>query len=248
MSDPFTAFWAPLAVGLILFLLAETVRLWWTAVGARPPRPPAIISLMGRAVALQARAIDDGRFDQAYIERSFRPLSKAREKYDDLTAQALDLFEVGEEVVAFWTAAEFYAGWYSPFEWLTATRTPREPRESGEPLLSTNDLTPGWSPARPEELASWAQVRWPWDRGNSRGPRYGDLWSPGDKTRHAVVIPNSDVNVDMLRPFILYLPNPSGGPFKPPSKREAARLKRRYERTNEQYETRRSLLIDEQYV
>jgi hypothetical protein len=243
VADPdlFAVVLGPLLVGLALWLLAEAARWWFGSVAGTRARRRKIISLMGRAVALQARAINDGRFDRAWIESSDRSLSKVREKYDDLTAQALDLFEPGEQVVAFWTAAEFYAGWYAPTEFLRATAVPRKKATDGWPLLSTSDLSGGWMAARPAELAAWAQVRWPWDRGNARGPRYADHFSAGDKSRHESVVPNSDVNVDMLRPFILYLPNEHGGPFEPPSKREERRLARYWDRRNEAFAANRQM-------
>ncbi|MDQ1172940.1 hypothetical protein QE430_001247 [Microbacterium testaceum] len=203
---------------------------------------------MGRAVALQARAVNDGRFDRAWIQDSEGPLSKVREKYDDLTAQALDLFEPGEEVVAFWTAAEFYAGWYAPLQFLRAIGTPRKASQDGWPLLTTNDLSGGWMAARPAELAAWAQVRWPWDRRNARGPRYADLFSAGDRSRHETVVPNSDVNVDMLRAFIHYLPSDGGGPFKPPSAREERRLAQYWHERNMAFESNRRMQTPENTV
>lgn len=227
MAD-WTTFWAPLVVGLLLWIVAEGVRSWWGRVKTRRDRRRSIISLMGRAVAVQARAIDDGEFDEAYVQDSSRPLGKARARYDDLTAQALDLFEPGEEVVAFWTAAEFYGGWFSPLQWLRDTRVPRE--GGGGPLLDSGSLHQGWFQARPQLLAAWAQDGRPWHTGNARGPRYADSFTAGDRSRHNVVIPNSDVNSDMLRPFVLYLGGRS--PWAKPSRREAARLNRMFADAN----------------
>ncbi|MDR7188147.1 hypothetical protein J2Y46_000963 [Microbacterium sp. BE35] len=197
----------------------------------------------GRAVSLQSRAIDDGHFDQAPIQNSARPLAKVRAKYDDLTAQALDLFEPGEEIVAFWTAAEFYAGWYSPLETLEAIEVPRAADPDGWRLLSTADLTRGWALAQPQELAEWAHVRWPWDQGNARGHRYATSDTPGDTTRHSIVVPNSDVNSDILRPLVLYLSESSRASFAPPSPRESRRLERNYAEANEQHDEYRRYLL-----
>ncbi|MEV4669905.1 hypothetical protein [Microbacterium sp. LWO12-1.2] len=242
MSDPVAAVWAPLAVGLCLFVLAEVVRVWWTSISARRARRRQIISLMGRAVALQSRAIDDGKFDRAYMAESERPLARVRARYDDLTAQALDLFEEGEEVVAFWTAAEFYGGWFSPLEALQAQGTPRSKNKQNLRLVATSDLARAWAPARPEELSEWARVQWPWDRGNRRGPRYATNGTPGDQTRHTVVVPNSDVNADMLRPFILYLKD-GASPFDAPSARETRRLDEKYTSENEAYWSMRESML-----
>jgi len=230
---------APLAVGLVLFLLAEIVRLWLSTVGERRKRRRQIISLMARAVALQARAINDGRFDRAYVENSTEPVSAVREKYDDLTAQALDLFEPGEDVVAFWTAVEFHAGWDDPLSYLREKATPRKDPGPNGYLLTTNNLSGGWRAARPELLAQWAQVRRPWDRGNARGPRFADAHSAGDRTRHHIVIPNSDVNADMLRPFIWYIRTPKTSPFRTPTPAETKRLDAEWEPRNEQWANER---------
>lgn len=226
---------APLAVGLVLFLLAETVRHWLSTVGERRRRRRQIISLMARAVALQARAIDDRRFDRAYIENSAEPLSATRQKYDDLTAQALDLFEPGEDVVAFWTAVEFHAGWADPLHFLLDRDTPREDPGPNGYLLTTNNLAGGWRAARPELLAQWAQVKWPWDKGNARGPRYADIHTAGDISRHHIVIPNSDVNADMLRPFVWYIRTPKTSPFRTPTPKETKRLDAEWGPRNEQW-------------
>lgn len=236
-----TTFWAPLVVGLLLWIVAEGVRSWWGRVKTRRDRRRLIISLMGRAVAVQARAIDDGAFDQSYIQDSSKPLAKARARYDDLTAQALDLFEPGEEVVAFWTAAEFYGGWFSPLQWLRDTDTPRDPE--GGRLLDRGGMGDGWSQARPQFLAAWAQDGRPWNTGNARGPRYADLFTAGDRSRHNVVIPNSDVNSDMLRPFVLYLGGRS--PWETPSRREAARLERMFADANAKAERQMEMAAQE---
>lgn len=247
MSDDLTALiWAPLATGVIggaLVSMLVGVTGWLTrTVVKRRARRRQIISLMGRAVALQARAINDGRFDRTWIENSSEPLASAHETYDDLTAQALDLFEPGEEVVAMWTAVEFYAGWSDPFHYLSDTGTPRKNPGDGLRLLTTNSLAGGWVAPRPQLLADWARVRWPWDRGSARGPRYADLFTAGDMTRHHIVIPNSDVNVDMLRPFIAYLNRESSNPWRTPSKRETERLDAEWDQRNDAWAEERERL------
>lgn len=216
--------WGPLVVGLVLWVLAEGARSWWLVVGGRAKRRRQIISLMGRAVAVESRAMNDGQFDEAWISNSERALAESRSTYDDLTAQALDLFEPGEEVVALWTAAEFYAGWYSPLQALRHDNVPRERSANGGNLLHTSSLYRQWVFARPAELAAWARVRWPWDRGNARGPRYADLHTPGDRSRHDIVVPNSDVNADMLMPYVLLL----ASPWSKLSDRETKRLSSKY--------------------
>lgn len=244
MSDDLTALiWAPLltgfAGGALVSLVAAFVGWLVSAVVKRKARRRQIISLMARAVALQARAINDGRFDRAYVENSTDPVSAVREKYDDLTAQALDLFQPGEDVVAFWTAVEFHAGWADPLSYLREKGTPREDPGPGGYLLTTNHLAGGWRAARPELLAQWAQVRWPWDRGNARGPRYADIHTAGDRTRHHIVIPNSDVNADLLKPFIWYIRTPKTDPFRTPTPAETKRLDEEWEPRNEQWANER---------
>ncbi len=153
---------------------------------------------MARAVALQARAINDGRFDRAYIEDSTDPVSAVRETYDGFDAQALDLFEPGEDVVAFWVAVEFHAGWDDPLSVLPPGEghAARGPRPRGL-LLTTNHLAGGLANGAARVAGPVGTVKWPWDRGNARGPRFADAHTAGDRTRHHIVIPNSDVNADI---------------------------------------------------
>src|SRR5690606_6956069 len=105
--------------------------------------------------------------------------------------------------VAFWTMVELHAGWQAPLYHAYETGVPRSPRDDGQPLIAPDGNGPGWSPPRPLELVAWARPRWVWDRRNARGPMYGFLGAPGDRERHNIVIPNSDVNVEMLTPWIL---------------------------------------------
>lgn len=156
-------------------------------------------------------------------------LEEIHERYDDLAAQALDLFEPREEVVAMWTAVELYAGWEAPFYEMDARGVPRESGEMGFVVVPPEGAYFG--PARPQELADWAQVRWPWDRGNARGPRYAEMEGPGDRGRHLMVRPNSEAPPGMLWPFVLYLADKngrSGSKFPPMSEREKSRLERMF--------------------
>ncbi|MGW9111690.1 hypothetical protein [Microbacterium sp. NPDC055683] len=217
-------FWAPLMVGFILWTAAEGVRWWFSQVAQRRARRRRVISLMGRAHAVAFRAIRDGVFDRAYASGAIDTTSAERTQYDDLAAEALDLFEVGEEAVAMWTAVEFYAGWTGPFFQAHADGVPRELPERGR-IFSVQAPMNRWQLARPTELADWADVMWPWDRGNARGPRYGHASAIGDTTRHEVVTPNSDANGDILRPWVLLH---GGDPWPKPSRREMRRLVVRY--------------------
>lgn len=229
--DPTTDILVPLIVGLlvglVLWLLAEGVRAWVRTVSRRRVRRRHIISLIGRAVALQARAINSGRIENAWVTNTMESLEELHERYDDLSAQALDLFETGEEVVAMWTAVELYAGWEAPFLSMDARRIPRESGPTG--LVPDPPEGICLDPARPQELAEWAQVRWPWDRGSARGPRYAEMFGPGDLGRHLMVRPNSESPPGMLWPFVLYLADKNGrSAFPRISNRERRRLERLY--------------------
>lgn len=101
---------------------------------------------------------------------------RVRERYDDFTAEALDLFMKGEEEVAFCAAVEFYAGWHSPHDVASRLHVPRAIPDGdrifylGEYTVrgaladgETGDL-PHWVLARPQELVDWANVVWPWEK------------------------------------------------------------------------------------
>lgn len=202
MNDlAFQIFWAPLAVGAILWLVAEAFRSAIVLPAARRrARRRHIITLMGRAESLMARAVWDGLYDRAWIEKDLAVLDELRVRYDDLTAETLDLFVRGEEQVAFWAAAEFYAGFFDPLVTLHALETPRQAKDDGQPLLRP---LWGWDGPRADLLIPWAARWWPWVRGNTKGPMFGDLTTGrGDGFRHEVVRPNTEVPADMLLPFI----------------------------------------------
>lgn len=202
MTDPVVStFWAPLAVGAILWIAAEGVRsLIVMPAVLRRRRRRQIITLMGRAESLMARAVRDGLYDEAWLENDLSVLDGLRARYDDLTSETLDLFERGEKDVAFWAAVEFYAGFYDPIQMLCDLETPREKRADGQPLLRP---LWGWDGPRADLLIPWADRWWPWVRGNSKGPVFGDLTTgKGDGFRHDVVRPNTEVPPDMLLPFV----------------------------------------------
>ncbi|WP_141629945.1 hypothetical protein [Salinibacterium sp. PAMC 21357] len=150
-----------------------------------------IVSGLSRAGVLIANAVRDGLYDEAWVDNSMKPLNGYRERYDDLTVETLDLFVPGEEGVAFWAAVEFYGAFRDPIARLAVEKTPRAGRPDGIPIVGLSSglyLLP-----RTEMLLDWSI-------GRAVGPRYVDLFSDGDHARHNTVIPNSDVNVDLLRP------------------------------------------------
>jgi hypothetical protein len=119
-----------------------------------------------------------------------------RQRYDDLTIEVFSWFERGEEDVAYWVAVEFYAGWAEPTYSLYERGVPHLQEPGGWPHLTIESMGSGrpggWQPPRGEMLIGWAN--------NKEGPRYGELFSSGDHSRHHIVTPNGDVNSDMLLP------------------------------------------------
>lgn len=201
MSDAwFSLFWAPLLVGVLLWLAADAVRAGLNRRKARRERRLRIIGALNRADAMVFRAARDGQYVRSWTEKSLEPLRRVQERYDDLVVETLDLFEMGEEDVAFWVAVELYAGFLEPLYWLDA-HAEEFGQDGGAPYLNFEvrgmRLPDGWTPPRADMLLEWA--------GGGKGPRYGDLFTSGDHARHLVVIPNSDVNLGMLRPPIWIL-------------------------------------------
>ena len=101
-----------------------------------------------------------------------------------LTKNALDLFEVGEEGVAWWTQVELYAAFAEAASKL----------EDGRSLLNA-DGSLQFTNVRVEMLEAWAL-------GTSDGPRFrGQEWSssaPVDRMREAFVTPFSEAPDAML--------------------------------------------------
>lgn len=192
-------------VSAVLLALVAVVR-------RRRARRREIIALVNRAHAVVFSAMDEGLFDDAWVAASSEPLREAKTRYDDLSAQALNLFEPAESDVAFWCAVELYAGWRSPTQALVEEGLPRQRMADGTRILDPGSLRRLWALPRAELLAQWANVVWPWDRGNWRGPAYGSLSTPGDSSRHNIVIPNSDTNGDMLRPYATLIRPPNWNP------------------------------------
>lgn len=190
-----------------------TAALAWSfgLVRARRRRRREIISLVTRAHNVAQSALDQGAYERAWIEKSELPLREARMRYDDLSSQALNLFEPAETEVAFWCAVELYAGWRSPLEWLEDIDAPRRRVHDDWPLLGSS-LAEAWELPRPQLLADWANVRWPWDVGSIRGPQYAMITGPGDRRRHALVPPNTDVNTDMVLAYANVISPPKWQP------------------------------------
>ena len=198
---------APLIVGIALWLITGWVRacIQWSR--ARKARRRKIVSLLGRARSITFRAIRDGLYEDAFIANSTTPLDPARREYDDITVAALDLFVRGEEEVAFWTAAELYAGFWDPLEYLNNSGLPRKPHPEGWQLIPFEADGEAWVEDERGERVESAGYILPrsnrlagWAEGKDPGPRYGHMFRPGDTLRHNLVHPNSDVNMDMLLP------------------------------------------------
>lgn len=188
----------------------------------RRERRAQIMMLVARANLVAFRALRDGLFQQAWIEDSHQPLKDARAQYDDITAEALSMFVPGEEAVATWTAVELYAGWYDPFHYLIRTGTSRAAPAPGEPpIMDSGSADRGVVLPRHGELAGWTAT---WRNGDYNGPRYGDMQSPGDFSRHEAFPPHTDVVTDMLQAPVMQF----GEGARRLSKRERARLIARY--------------------
>lgn len=206
--DPwFATLWAPLLVGIALWLAASAVSMAVRMHREKRERRLRIVGALNRAESIVFRAVRDGDYERAWISESHEPLRESRVRYDDLTVETLDLFKKGEEDVAQWVAAELYAGFLDPLYYLDGQGLPREPSSEGWPLIHFEargrQAPQGWTPPRSDMLLLWA--------GGGKGPRYGDLYSAGDHYRHHIVRPNSDVNSDMLRPPVWSLKNRGDG-------------------------------------
>lgn len=184
--------------GIAVWAVSAAVVGLIAVVRKRRARWREVISLMNRAHAVAFSAIDERLYEDAWVEDSALPLRDAKARYDELTAQALNLFEPAEADVAFWCAVELYAGWRSPLHGLAEAGLPRERNADGTVLLDNGSMWQPYELPRVKMLADWANVVWPWDTGSARGPAYATLATPGDRGRHNIVPPNSDVNGDML--------------------------------------------------
>lgn len=217
-------FVAGLFSGLAVWAVSGAVLALVAVVRQRRARRREIISLVNRAHAVMFSAMGERLFDEAWIADSDRPLREVKKQYDDLTAQALNLFEPAESDVAFWCAVELYAGWRSPLHGIMEAGLPREANQDGMRIVDPGSMWQPWELPRVELLAEWANVTWPWDYGSRRGPAYGTLGSPGDRARHELVPPNSDVNGDMLTAYANLLTPPNWEP----SPRRARELRKMF--------------------
>lgn len=222
-------FVAPIAVGVILWLVAEAVRWAIAKPRKRKARRMRIVGSVSQARMVLHRGIRDGVFSSAVrAERHSAAvpddLRALQARYDDLTVEALMLFVPGEEEVARWVEAEFYTGFASVY-------------------AATSDLDRGDTWGLPFEADGFSYVL-PreyklllWARGKNRySPIYGWSGKPGDTTQHKYVIPNSDVNMSMLRAPITgwksmpdaWLKNryPAGGDVDSASEPDVTRLHR----------------------
>lgn len=188
--------------GVVVGIVAGLVREGIEFRRAKRRRRTRVVSSLARARALIFQAINDGVYDNLYLERDPAPFAHFKDKYDDLTIETLDLFRPGEEDEAFWTAVEFHAGMRDPLRFLHETKAVAS--EEGWPLLvheGLSGVTPegtevaGFVLPRPGMLVEWADLR-------GAGPYYGDLVSgvDGDTARHNLIYPNTDVNTDLLLP------------------------------------------------
>lgn len=191
--DLWTSIAAPIVVGVVLWGIAEWVRFISTRRRDNRRRRRQIVSNLVRADLLLKNAMRDGSYDDAYIADSMRPLARLRDRYEQLTAETLDLFEPGEEHVAFWVSVEFYAAFHDPLVRMKDGGVDRERRADGVPLAHPHGnyyLAP-----RHDMLLEWSLWR-------AIGPNYGHRFQMGDRARHNVVVPNSDSAVGLLRPPI----------------------------------------------
>jgi hypothetical protein len=201
---------AGLLGGALLSVVAAGVRARIELVSARTSRRRRILSIMGRGDALLFRGLRDGVFDEQIHDAKSDRFEAMRKEYDDLTVQALELFEPGEERVAFWTMVEFYAGIADPLlfgfalkERLPAGASVRLNTMGGSWGDDGLGEVDGFRLPRVEMLADWV--------GGGLGPLYGTFEHPeGDSERHRVVPPNTDVIQDMLWPPVIRIAQAAG--------------------------------------
>lgn len=150
------------------------------------------------------QAIHERVYEEHYLGNDSAPYERFRDRYNELTIEALDMFVPGEEDEAFWAAVEFHSGFRDPLRFMYEARMNADP--DGYPLLSfemggavteEGREVEGFVLPRAGMLLRWAELR-------GDGPFYGDHESfpDGDAARHNVVFPNTDVNVDLLSPPI----------------------------------------------
>lgn len=155
--------------GAAVWVVSAVLLAFVSVVRRRRARRREIIALVNRAHAVAFSAMGEGLFDDAWVAASAEPLREAKIRYDDLSAQALNLFEPAESDVAFWCAIELYAGWISPFQALVEEGVPRERRADRTRILDPGSLRRLWTLPRAELLASWANVMWPWTTATGEG-------------------------------------------------------------------------------
>jgi hypothetical protein len=198
-SSAWENIWAPLAVGVALYIVAEAVRGMWRFSVVRRAETQArrarIVGGLAQAKNITFRAVRDGLYEESFLANSMQPLAETRRRYDDITEMTLALFREDEGLVAEWTAVEFYAGFLDPLYALEHLGV-RAPDPEGFPLLpleAEGSLSNGYVLPRPDMLLGWSKMK-------TKGPKYGNAETAGDATRHRIVPPNTDVNMDMIRP------------------------------------------------
>jgi len=153
-----------------------------------------IVILLAQCADLIFESVRNGELSRKWANPKDSAFDAVETEYWKLGTRALSLFEVREQVVAKWAEVELHAGLAAFFYLLQGNGTPRT-RLAAQTMLD-GFLSDGpdseevfdYGPPRPSMLAEWAELR-------SSGPIYGSLETPGDESRHHIVVPNSDVEI-----------------------------------------------------
>lgn len=153
-----------------------------------------IVILLAQCSDLIFDSVRKGELPRKWASPKDSAFDAVEREYWKHGTRALGLFEVREQVVAKWVEVELHAGLVALFHLLQENGTPRT-RLAAQTMLD-GFLTEGpdseevfdYGPPRPSMLAEWAELR-------SSGPIYGSLGTPGDESRHHIVVPNSDIEI-----------------------------------------------------
>lgn len=199
---------APIIVALLTWFLTWKISERSASRRAMVQRRRQIVSLMARADSLIEREIVRGGYNTGKRGHQLAVSSE----YQDITVQALAMFEWGEEQVALWAAMEFAAAIDAPAYALSLARE-RTARidwpalEVGQSDMFDGVTGPALGPmgipylkVRYVMLSRWAELK-------GKGPRYANMIgaTSGDRARHYAFPAQSDSISRIELPYIWLL-------------------------------------------
>lgn len=195
LMTPATDFWTiAITTGGALVAAVSAQGLFFQIVrrSDRRRRRREILVILAQCSDLVYENVRNGKVAAQWAKPNDPFIQDLSKKYWKLGTKALSLFEIREQVVARWTEVELHAGLVGFFHLLEDHEIPRRTAPAQQFLNGHLCDGPGpdgrfeYGPPRPSMLAEWAELR-------SYGPIYGSLETPGDESRHQIVLPNSDV-------------------------------------------------------